>query len=231
MPGITPFKPVGIGGDTTAYNVIKISFSQALSDRPILTAYDDYTLSTNNNTLFAGTAGSGNHPLIAAVSGQSGTTAYPALSGSPSGWFPSGPSGSGNTGQGTPNYLDGSTDGIYLSDSTNIPGVGGAVTFNLAYKFWSDLTTLDTMDGVIVCVYQYTGALPTVTFSGNSGTEGVPVWTPLVPYAGGASPVSGDTTQIRPCDTGKGATGDATYRQTIPSAGAVFPQEIWAKNF
>lgn len=234
MPGITPFRPVGIGADQQAYNVFKITFDQALSDIPILTAYDDYTIASNSNTLFAGTTPSTPPdgtplPLIAAVSGKQGTTAYPGFLGSPSGWFPSTAQGP-NAPVGTPNFLQGASNNIYLD--TTAPGPGhDSVTFNLAYKFFKNLSTFSTVDGVIICQYQYTGSAPAVTFYGNSNTEVSPSWTPLVPYATGIAPVSGDTTQIRPCDTGKGADGDSTYRQTIPSTGGVFPQEIWAKNY
>lgn len=228
MPGITPFRPIGAGASNQAYNVFKITFSQALADVPVLSAYDDYTITTALNTLFVGTTGSANLPLIAAVSGIQGTTSYPSLSGSPSGWFPAS-AYVGNAPMGTPNFLKGSVYGILLSASA--PLAGGSVTFNLGYKLWNDLTTLSSMAGVVICQYQYTGAIPTPTFFGNSGTELAPNWTPLVPYATGVAPASGDTTQIRPCDTGKGANGDLTYRQTIPVTGAVFPAEIWAKNY
>ena len=248
MPGISPpFKPVGIGAAIQAYNVFQITFSQALSDIPFLTGFDDFNITTAGNTLFAGTtdapsggapAGSGNKPLIAAIAGIQGSTAYPALvvttgNATPN-WFPDTSNGVGNTAIGIANHLNGSTDGINLSSAP--PGLGGTVTFNLAYKFWQDLTTLSTMNGVVVCQYQYTGAAPTVTWAANKapGTEVSPSWTPLVAYAAGVAPVSGDTTQIRPCDPLKGdpgGGGDGTYRQTIPSTGAVFPGEIWVKNF
>jgi hypothetical protein len=231
MPGITPFRPNGIGADTTnAYNVLKISFDQSLSDIPILTAYDDYNISTVNNTLFIGTVDSGNKPLIAAVSGINGvsSTYFNPLS-VPPGWFPASAYG-GNAPRGTANFLNGGTDGILLDTTATVSGTG--LTFNLGYKIWQDLTTLATMSGVVICRYQFTGqAAPNVSVYGNSGSQGSPSWTLLVPYATGTPPVIGDLTQIRPCDTGKGFSGDGTYRQTIPSPTAVFPAEIWLKNY
>lgn len=228
---ITPFRPVGVGAATQAYNVFQVTFSQALSDIPLLTAYDDFNITTNNNTLFLGTTNSGNQPMIAAVAGKQGVTSYPALSGSPSGWFPASQSLS-YTPLGTPNLLNGSLGaGVNLDTTATLSG--GSVTFNLSYKYFNDLTTLATMDGVVICQYQYTGALPTATFYGNQspGTESVPSWTPLIPQSAGVAPVVGTTTQIRPCDSNKGASGTGTYTQTIPAVGATFPQEIWLKNY
>lgn len=214
---ITPFKPTGVGMND-AINVFRITFSTALSDVPNLTAYDDYTLSAVTNDIFVGTA-LHTYPLIAAV----GETA-PGVAD----WFP-GSSTPGFSVPGTPNSLEGSTTGIKLSTSS--PGAGASVVFNIGYKIPSDITTLSIMDAAVVCEYQYTGSAPTVSFTANDNTEGSPNWVAIDSKAGGDAPTAGTVTQIRPCDTGKGADGDQSYRMTIPDTGTAYPEEIWLKDY
>lgn len=217
---ITAFKPIGVGANTAAINVFRISFSTALSDIPKLRAYDSYSADTTANTILIGTAYLA-YPMVAAIGGTApGATP----------WFPASPT-PGDTNAGTANMLKGTTYGIKLALSA--PGAGGNVVFNLAYKFPYDVTTLATMEHVVVCEYQYTGAAPTVTFAGNKtpGTEGSPNWVSLDSLAIGTVPSSGNVTQVSPCDTGKGGDGDATYRASIPSSGTAFPDEIWVRDF
>jgi hypothetical protein len=228
MPGIaTPFKPVGIG-NVNAVNVVQVSFSQALSSIPFVTAYDNYNASTFTHVLFTGSAGNGNLSMIAAVGGTAPGVAV---------WFPT-VAVAGNTVAGTPNFLKGTTNGANISSI--VPGAGGTGVFNLGYRFPSDITAVlnasGDMDCAILCQYQYTGAAPTITWNANKspGTEGAPSWSAIVPYTTGSAPVVGDTTQVRPCDTGTGdpgSGGDGTYRQTIPSSGQAYPNEIWVKNY
>lgn len=225
MP-ITPFQPTGIGGDSSAINVIRITFTQALSDIPKLTAYDDYNANTINHTIFMGTPNSGSKPLIAAVSKNQP---------SPN-WFPTGNDENGYMSAGAANYLQGATDGIYLD--LTAPVQNGYVYFNLAYKIPTDVTTSSTMGAAIVCEYQYTGTAPTLVFEGNTGTETSPIWNasgynPLFAQTTGTLPSPGNTTQIRPCDAGKGdpsSGGDGSYRLTIPAVSSTYPEQIWLKN-
>ena len=216
---ITPFRPVGIGM-TNSVQVFRITFSNSLSDIPRLTAYDTYTADSTTNTIFSGTAYVA-YPMIAAV----GDTA-PGVSD----WFPATPV-VGDTTVGVPNMLKGSTNRIRLSSSA--PGAGGSVVFNIGYKIPYDVTTLATMSHILACEYQYTGPAPTLTFQGNQspGTEGSPNWTTIDSLAAGTAPTPANVTQIRPCDTGKGNDGDATYRMSIPNSGQAYPQEIWLKNY
>lgn len=215
---ITPFKPVGVGMQN-AINVFRITFSQALSDIPRLTAYNNYNADTTSNTIFSGTAYVA-YPMIAAVGGVA-----PGVSE----WYPATPV-VGDTIVGTPNMLQGSTNRIRLSSS--VPGAGSSVVFNIGYKIPYDVTTLATMSHILACEYQYTGSAPTLTFQANQspGTEGSPNWTTIDSLAAGTAPTPGNVTQIRPCDTGKGNDGDATYRMSIPNSGTSYPQEVWLKN-
>lgn len=217
---ITPFQPVGIGGNSNAINVFRITFSQALSDIPRLRAWDSYTADSTANTIFGGTVFFP-YPFIAAV----GEVA-PGVSN----WFPATPV-PGDTTVGVPNMLKGTTNGAKLASSA--PGAGGGVVFNIGYKVPYDVTTLATTDHALVCEYQYTGPAPTVSWYANQppGIEGSPNWVSIDSLATGASPTPGNITQIRPCDIGKGNDGDATYRMSIPNSVTAFPQQIWVKNY
>ncbi len=214
---ITPFKPSGVGM-TDSINVFRITFSTALSDIPILTAYDDYTLAATGNTIFIGTAAF-TRPMIAAVGEIAPGVAD---------WYPASEA-PGNSSPGVPNTLNGTVAGAKLS--TAAPGAGASVTFNLGYKIPSDVTTLATMDAAVTCEYQYTGSVPTVSFTANDNTEGSPNWVAIDSKAGGDAPTAGTVTQVRPCDTGRGADGDASYRMTIPASGTAYPDEIWVKDY
>lgn len=214
---ISPFKPAGIGMTDTV-NVFKVTFSQSLSDIPILTAYDDYNVSSVSNTIFSGTA-SLPIPLLAGVGGTAPGVAD---------WYPATAS-EGNSTAGTPNVLKATVNGCKLSTTT--PTAGVSVLFNIGYKFPYDVTTLATMGHIIAIEYQYTGTVPNLTFYGNSGTVGTPTWTTIDTLPSGTAPSTNNVTQIRPCDTGRGNDGDTTYRQAIPQTGTTYPDEIWLTNF
>jgi hypothetical protein len=224
-----PFKLVNAGANGSAYGVFKINFTTSLSDIPTLSAWDEgVSLDTTANTIFVGTAINTNKPMMAAISG------IPNVSLPVTPWFPSsGTAGNSNTM--VANFLNGVTNGIKLAASSSLDGANN-VFFNLAYKFPSDVGTLDLMSSAIACTYQYTGGVPTTTFYGNdaaTGTESTtsPGWTALVPVAGGSSPTVGVTSKIQPCDIGKGSDGDGSFRATIPSSGSSYPGQIWVKLY
>lgn len=219
---ITPFVPVGIG-QQQAIKVFKVTFSTALSDIPRLTAYDDYIVSTTVNTIFTGTTYI-SYPMIAGVGGiQPDSTA----------WFPTTPT-LGDTTVGVPNMLKGSVYGVDLT--TTSPGAGDSVYFNIGYKIPYDVTTLASMSHIVLIEYQYTGSAPSVAFYGNKspGTESSPNWVSLDSLASGTAPSSGNVTQIRPCDSGKGSIGgggDGSFRLSIPQVNYTFPGEIWMIDY
>lgn len=212
---ITPFKPTGIG-QVAAMNVFKVTFSQTLSTNPKLMAWDDYTMLTVNNTVIAGTSGSGFLSMIGGI----GLTSAPSAS-----WFPSAESAA--TAVNSASLLNGNSGYCLLSSAP--PSAGESVYFNLDYKIYSDLEPSDTMEHVIAIEYQYTGNTPTVSWYGNEGTEGSPSWTALQSGTKGSAPISGDT-EIRPANSGEGYDGTATYKLSIPNSGSSFVEEIWLKD-
>jgi hypothetical protein len=220
-----PFKLANAGANGSAYGVFKINFSTSLSDIPILSSWDEgVNLDTTANTIFVGTTVNTFKPMMAAISG------IPNVSLPATPWFP--PSGTaGNSNTMVANFLNGVTNGIKLASSSSLDGAGN-VFFNLAYKFPSDVVTLSSMSSVVACQHQYTGGVPTVTFYGNDGgTEASPSWTALVSVTGGTSSTVGVTSKIQPTDSGRGATGDGTYRVTIPQSGSSYPGELWVKLY
>jgi hypothetical protein len=203
-----PFKPTGIG-QVAAKNVFKIAFSTALSAIPELHAWDDFNLNTVANKVFTGTTTNGSKPMIGAI----GLSVAPSAS-----WWPA--SAVNGAAEDNASRLIGSTGWCKLD--TTPPIAAGEVFFNLEFKFPDDVLPTDDVSGVISVLYRYTGAVPTVTWSGNDGgTEGTPVWTALTTQPKGTD---GSATYIRPSDAGGDGVGDQV---TIPASGEEFPAEIW----
>lgn len=211
-----PFKPAGIG-QVAAQNVFKVTFSQALSTNPKLQAWDDYNMDSVTNKIFVGTTVNGDKSMIGGI----GLTSAPSAS-----WFPS--TETAGSAVNTATLLRGNNGFALLSGSA--PGAGDSVYFNIDYKIPSDLVPADNVAHVIGIEYQYTGAVPNVTWAANKGTEGTPDWDTLTHGMKGSAPVANDT-EIAPCDTGEGNDGTGTYKLTIPSSGQIFPDEIWLKNY
>jgi hypothetical protein len=200
-----PSKATGYGNNSTARNVFRLAFSTALSGAPLYKAWDGAVFPatgvavTTANTVFAGTAGNGNKPMLSLVDTSSGA---PALA-----WKPA----AATAGSANPNRMKGSTNFV---TATATPGAGGTITWNEVIELPSDATTSSTMATDLEITYQYTGVAPVLTWAYNEGTEGVPIWTALVPGTNG----------LRHCDAG---TVSPVYLLTIPSAGTVDSAEGW----
>ena len=216
---IVPFKPIGIGM-VAAINVFRLTFSQALSSIPIITAYDNYQANSTSGRIFSGTAYYSG-PFIAAVGGVAPGSAA---------WFPSAPV-NGITTSGNANRLKGR---IYAAAiSASVPGAGGYGYFNLGYRIPYDHVVSDTLAHSVVCEYQFTGATPTITWAANKtpGTEATPTWQAIDSLASGTSPTPGNVTKISQCDAGKGYDGTATYENGRPSSFTAYPGEIWLRDY
>jgi len=205
-----PSAVTGAGNNSSARNVFRITFSQALSANPTLEAWDDSTFSTTNKEQFTGTAANGYIPELAAVAT---TDSAPA-----SAWKPASPTAGGAT----INRLLGSTDFVNLS--TVVPGSGSSVLFNLDFEIPTDATvpSINTY-GVLACRFSFSGATPSVTwqFNDNSagGTEGAPSWTTITPGAAG--------NYIRPADS---SATPANVVVTVPASGVSDAGAIWVTS-
>lgn len=203
-----PSKVTGAGNASSAQNVFRVVFSQALSGSPTLEAWDDSTFSTTNKEMFAGTAVNGNKPFLSAV----GTTDAAPITN----WKPASPTAGGAT----INRLKGLTN--YVTLSVAAPGVGGAVRFNLCWELPSDASvpSTNTLNGVLAIRFSYSGATPTLTWQFNDnvagGTEGAPVWTSITPGAAGNF--------VKPADAGSVI---ATLAVTKPTSGTLDAAEVW----
>ncbi len=201
-----PSMIVGGGNNSTAQNVIRVTFSEATSDAPRLEAWDDYSFATVANEVFTGTTGNGDIPMIAAV----GTTdSAPA-----SAWVPATATGGGATA----NLLEGNTS--YCNLSASSVAAAGNVTFNLNWKVPYDASIPSDMAAVLVVRFSYTGPAPVLTWAFNDddggGTEGTPVWTTITPGLGG--------NKIKPADSGASAGNVILHR---PVSSTVDAGEIW----
>lgn len=204
-----PSTVVGYGNGSTAQHVFRITFSTALSAAPTYLAYDGATYpavgsaTTTANTVFAGTAGNGNIPMLSVVDTNSAPT---------SSWMPASPTG----GSASPNRMKGATNFVTAG---NTPGAGGTITWNEVLEVPSDATTSSTMAIDFVSSYQYTGAAPSLTWAFNDsvggGTEGSPVWTTLTPGTHGVR------------HTKSGATAGSGYPATIPPSGVLTTANGW----
>lgn len=206
-----PNKAVGYGNNSIAQNVFRITYSTALSSPPKWEAYDSAqsfptadTAVTVANTIFAGTAGNSNKPMLSLVAT---TSAAPT-----SAWKPAAATG----GSANPNRIKGQTN--FITDPTT-PGAGGIIRWNMVLELPSDATTSSTMAHDLLNRYTYTGGAPTLTWAfndtGAGGTEGTPVWTNLTPGTHG----------IRHCRAGTVAGGP--YLLTIPASSTIDSAEGW----
>lgn len=205
-----PSQVAGAGNNSSAQNVFKVTFSQALSAPPTIESWDDSTFSTTIKEQFAGTTTNGNIPYVAAIAT---TDAAPAAS-----WKPATPTAGGavaNRLKGTSNYVNG---------GVNIPTAGGAIRFNINFEIPVDCTvpSINTF-GILAIRYSYSGALPSITWQYNDvaagGTEGAPQWTSISPGAAGNF--------IRPADAG---TTSANVAVTKPTSGVLDAAQVWVTN-
>lgn len=193
-----PAAATGYGNNSTAQNVFRITFSEALSSAPKYEAYDGASFPatgsavTTANTVFAGTAGNGNKPMLSLVAT---TSAAPS-----SNWKPA----SATAGSANPNRMKGQTN--YVTDPTT-PGAGGVIRWNEVLEVPSDATTSSTMAVDLLIRYTYTGTAPVLTWAFNEGTEGTPTWTTLTVGTHGVR------------HTRAGTVGGGPYLANIPAAG------------
>ncbi len=201
-----PYKVTGAGNNSTAQNVYKVSFSEALSAQPTIEAWDNSSTypavdshgSTTAKEIFTGTTGNGSIPMLSAVST---TSSAPT-----SVWKPA----SATAGSANPNRLLGTTN--YVTDPTT-PTAGGSILFNLCLEAPYDATVPSTssMNALIQVRYQYTGTVPIVHWYGNEGTEATPVWTEITSGSDG----------IRFCNVSASTTDSSTWKLTLPVTGTV----------
>jgi len=201
-----PFKVVGAGNGSTAQNVYKITFSQALSSPPVYKAWDnsqtfparDVSGTTTSHEIFTGTTANGNKPMLSLVAT---TSSAPS-----SNWKPA----SATSGSANPNRLKGSLS--YVTDPTT-PGAGESIRFNMCLEAPYDATVPSTssMNFMIAITYTYTGSAPTVTWYANEGSESSPVWTSLTPGTHG----------IKFCNASAVANDTTTHKLTLPLSGTI----------
>lgn len=201
-----PLKVAGAGNNSTARNVYKLTFSEALSSPPIYKAWDnsqtfpakDSSGSTTNKEIFTGTAGNGYKPMLSLVDTSSGAPS--------SAWKPS----SATAGSANPNRLKGSMS--YVT-ATTTPGANGSITWNMCLEVPYDATVPSTssMNAILEITYTYTGNAPTLTWAANEGTEASPIWTTFTPGTHG----------IRFCNSTASTSNSTTWKLTLPTTGTV----------
>jgi len=205
-----PSQVANAGNNSSAQNVFKVTFSQALSSPPTIESWDDSTFSTTTKEQFAGTTINGNIPYVSVVAT---TDAAPIAA-----WKPASPVAGGAVA----NRLKGLTN--YVNSSVNTPTAGGAIRFNIDFEIPADATVPSTNTfGVLAVRYAYSGPTPTITWQYNDvaagGTEGAPQWTNITPGAAGNF--------IRPADAG---TTSANVAATKPTSSVASANQIWVTN-
>ena len=203
-----PSTVVGAGNNSTAQNVFKVTFSQALSAVPTLEAWDDFNFNTTAHEIFTGTAGNGNLPMISAVATTDATPASAT-------WKPA----SATSGGATINRLKG-TD-YYVNLSAAAPGAGESVLFNLCWEIPYDATvTASELQAVFLIRFSYSGSAPILTWYFNDndggGSEATPVWTQLTPGSGG--------NKLKPADSGCSSSYIVLHK---PPSGIIDNGELW----
>jgi hypothetical protein len=203
--GAIPSKIVGAGNGSTAQNVLRVVFSEASSDTPMLESWDDENFNTVANEVFAGTTGNSNKPMLSAVATKE---AAPA-----SNWMPAnGSSGDSNV----INRLKGDTFRVRLL-STSV-AQNGDVLFNMVLELPYDASVPADLDNVLIVRYAYAGDAPVLSWYFNDdsagGSEGTPQWTAIT------SGLTGNV--LQPSDAG--GLGQVIHKPT--SSVAVNP-ELW----
>jgi hypothetical protein len=201
-----PLKVTGAGNNSTARNVYKVVFSQALSSPPIYKAWDnsqtfparDTSGSTTNKEIFTGTTGNGNKPMLSLVDTS---TSAPT-----SAWKPT----SATSGSANPNRLKGSLS--YVT-ATKTPTANDYITFNMCLEvpYDASVPSSSSMNALLEITYTYTGTAPTVSWYANEGTENSPTWTQLTPGTHG----------IRFCSSTASVSDSTTWKLTLPASGTV----------
>lgn len=208
-----PSKTTGYGNNSTAQNVFKITFSQALSTAPKYEAWDngstfpakDASGATTAHEIFTGTTGNSSKPFLSLVAT---TSAAPT-----SAWKPT----SATAGSANPNRLKGTTN--YVTDPTT-PSASGSILYNTVAELPSDATTPSTTSCAYILQirYTYTGSAPTLTYAFNDnsagGTEATPVWTTFTPGTHG----------VKHCSAG---VTSSTLKLTLPTSGTIDSAEGW----
>lgn len=205
-----PSNVAGAGNNSSAQNVFRLTFSQALSAPPTLEAWDDSTFSTTTKEQFVGSVGNGNIPYLSAVATSDvapGAAWKPVVV---------------TAGGAVINRLKGLVNFVNLT--TVIPGAGGSVRFNLNFEIPFDASVPSTNTfGVLAVRFSYSGPLPSLTWQFNDvsagGTEGAPQFTNLTPGAAG--------NYIRPADAG---SSSASVVITKPTASVVDAAQVWVTN-
>lgn len=200
-----PNKATGAGTGSTAQNVFRITFSQALSAVPTLEAWDDLNFNTVAKQIFTGTTVNGSIPMLSAVAT---TNAAPV-----SAWKPAGVT----VGGATINRMKGNTN--YVNLAAAAPGAGDIVRFNLCLEVPSDATvpSVTSLAHVVAVRYQYTGTAPTLTWAFNDGgTEATPVWTTFTSGGAGNSIKYGDA-----------GVAPSNIFVTRPASGVINAAEDW----
>ena len=205
IPG--PIK--GAGNNSTAQNVIKVTFSEATADAPKLKAWDDFSVNSVTHEIFTGTTGNGNKPMLSAVATTNGAPA--------SAWKPS----AATSGGATINRLKG--DDSYVNLDTGAVAKDGNVRFNLCLELPYDASVPGDLDWVLTLEYTYSGPAPLLTWEFNDedggGTEATPVWTQLDAGA------SGDC--LRPADANCAASNIVLHK---PPSGTLDNPALWVDN-
>jgi hypothetical protein len=190
------------GCNNDAANVLRITFSTALSSAPKYEMYDSSqtTMATGSATTTNNGCFSASPPMYSLVDT---TNATPG-----SNWVP----GSATGGSANPNRMKGTTNFV---TSPATPGAGGVIKFNMCVSVPSTATESTTMAADLLIRYQYTGSAPSLTWAYNDGSEGSPNWVTLTPGTHG----------IR--FTKSGTVAGGPYETTIPTSGTTAAAELW----
>lgn len=201
-----PSKIVGAANNSTAQNVIKVTFSEATSNVPTLEAWDDFSFNAVTHEIFTGTTGNTNLPMLSAVATTVGAPA--------SDWVPA----SVVAGGATINRLKGDVNYVNLSAAALL--ALDSVLFNLCWTIPFDAAIPSDMEAVLVLRFEYTGAAPVLTWEFNDddggGTEGTPVWTTITAGTSGH--------RIVPTDAGATSGTLILHR---PVSGVIDCGEVW----
>lgn len=205
-----PNKAVGYGNNSTAVNVFRLTYSEALSQPPQWEAYDssvDFptldSITTTNNDIFVGTPGNGHKPMLCLVAT---TVDRPAGA-----WKPS----SVVSGAALINRLKGQNSFVL---DTSTPIAGGSITWNMVLEIPQDLTIFSTMSHILLNRFTYTGDAPVLMWEFNDlfgGDDSIPDWVEMTPGVHG----------IRHARSGSANNGP--YLLTIPPTGAIDAVDGW----
>ena len=220
------YKQVVVAGNIVGANAFRAVFNVAdHSDLPQLTAWDNEQMTTTAIECLAGTVLNLGKSMVCARSTNDGNAAAVL------GWATALAQSAGGA---VANRLRGAQSYVLLGTTPPVAPYPVHRTFQFAFAVEADSTpgSIGYQPAIAVKVF-YTGAVPTVNFAYNEGTDGVPVWVAMTSAVKGTAMALAIRNAIHatgPDTVGGAADNGVLDPVTKPGSGEAFATEYWVRT-